>query len=169
MVHKQPHDEFIPDLGKKIRNRVWDDMSEVDKVDYIRIQFILAIRKIRKLPDKASAHDELVQMAKYIRKPIYNSTELTFNEKGMLNTITIKWVTGSKMPQTKWGAIRALERRVIKCKNMLHRSYLRQRNEFLQTMGIRPVEIPSNEKLFREIFAPEIEDQQKQSDSKPLI
>ena len=167
-MHKKPHDEFIPNLSKRIRNKVWDDMTQDQKVDYIRIQFILAIRKIKTLPERATATENLVAMAKFIRKPIYNSRELTFNEKGHLNTITIKWATG-KIPQTKWGAIRALESRIQKCDSILRKSYRDQKNEFLRTMGIRPVELEVGaEDLFKQLFEEEINEQQK-SDQFKLV
>lgn len=158
--HSPAHDEYIPHLHEVITGRVWDKMTTEQQVIYIKAQFVLAVRKLNKEKDKAVVTKSLEQLAKYLRKPVYNSTSFSFEEKGHFNTLCFKFLCDEKKtPQTKWGAIRALERRIRKCDKILNKKKLAAKNEFLLTMGIRQIDMePTAEQLFHDIFAPEEEE-----------
>lgn len=150
MEHKIPRYPYIPNMREKIVGVHWDTMSDEQRIQYCQIQFMLAVKDlVRKDTDVA---ERLARLGKLIRKPIYASESYTDAEKGKYHAMCMAWAT-TKVPKTRWCAIRALHTRYLRCGSMLHKKYLARRNEFLRTMGIKPCdrELSATE-LFHQIF-----------------
>lgn len=150
MEHKRPRYPFIPHMWEKVIGVRWDQMSDEQRIEYCKIQFMLAVQDLEQ--PKTDVAKRLEQLGKYIRKPIYASESFTDAEKGKYHAMSLTWAT-KKVPQTRWMAIRVLDKRYWACERMLQKKYIARKNEFLRTMGIRPVDRElSAEELFHQIF-----------------
>ena len=147
--HQIPRYPFIPHLREEIVGVRWDSMAEEQKIKYCRDQFMLTVKDLVRKDTDVKAR--LEQLGKFLRKPFYAS-DYTDQEKGKIHAMCMDWAT-NKVPQTRWMAIRTIHTCYLRCESMLRKKYLARKNEFLRTMGIRPIDREMTaEELFHQIF-----------------
>ena len=159
-----PEHVWPQNIGARLHHRNWSNLDLTGKLEDIRLQLMLAERRLCHYVQKADVRCEMRKLINHLLEPISNAARfsgdrLKQNEWVSLHNFLDELT--NHLPRTRDRAIQTLERAIRNCDKRIAKIKLDQKNEFLYTMGIRRQDLePSGEDIFKQVFAEEIEERE---------
>lgn len=155
----RPYHKLPPNVGERLHHRSWSNLDLEGKIEDIRLQLIMAEGRLCHYIKGADVSKEMRNLSYFLLSPIRFGDRMKHDDYEHLKQSLSNWT--DHLPKTRDRAIQAMERMIKNCDKQIAKIHLKQKNEFLYTMGIRRQDLePSGEDIFKQVFAEEIEERE---------